>query len=173
MAKKTSQSPAVIPPTITRADLASAVSGGSPETLLTESALQNLVAGSGGKVQIFAGLNILKPKVGETHGPFRLVDIAKGGFVPKPTKKNKNPEAIDKYFGENLRNLGRRVSMPLADSFVGKCEDAKLAVGDLYAVKRTSDYTNSQGNSGCKGYELFVLARVGTPEAEKIAKEFA
>ncbi len=103
--------------------------------------------------ETFAGLNIVKLKAGEADGPFVLKEIL-------PNQKlgtNKKMKPVDVYVGTKA---GVQVRMPIAASFTQKAKDAKLAVGDTFAVKRDADYiAKKYGKQNCASYQLKVLTR--------------
>lgn len=112
--------------------------------------------------ETFAGLNILKLLPGQAAGPFTLTKILpnqKLGDDDGGKKGKKKP--VDVYVA--VDDDKTEVRMPVAASFVGKAKDAKLAVGDTFAVMRGENYkTKFDGkNSEPRGasYLLKILSR--------------
>jgi hypothetical protein len=124
--------------------------------------------------EIYAGLNIVKLEPGEAAGPFRLLRIDRDVEIARPgKKKNGTPGKVDKYVGEHLAFKGREAQMPIAASFLGKCDDSKLAVGDIFAFRRGENYTDkTYGQKNCQSFELKVLARAGA-QADKFASDYS
>ncbi len=104
----------------------------------------------------FAGLNILKLEPGTGGGPFTLTKILPkqdlGGGAGKGKRK-----PVDVYVAEDSAKV--EVRMPIAASFTGKAKDAKLAIGDSFAVFRQDDYTSKKFGSKCASYEITVTGR--------------
>lgn len=157
-------------PAISKAELKSAqtnetavaiVGGIAPAGLkITSEAFETL----GG--EIFAGLNILRLMPGEAAGPFRLLTIEKDKEISgKPGRKAKGAvtSKVTQYVAEHVGNPGRKVLMPIAASFVAKCEEATLSVGDTFALRRGENYTDKTYGQSCQSYELRVLTRATPP----------
>lgn len=107
--------------------------------------------------ETFAGLNILKLEKGQAAGPFvlqRTEQMTKSG-------KNKKMRPVTVYITTD--STGMEVRMPIAAGFTSKAKDAKLAIGDTFALKReTEDYQSKYGKKDCASYILKVLARAGS-----------
>ena len=144
---------------LTRADLkagAAELSTVPASLTLTSSAFDSL----GGEV--FAGLNILKLAQGDAAGPFRYI---KSVGQEMPAKGKKKAEMVVCHVACHLAFPNREIRLPLAASLASKIDDASLKAGDVFAVRRVSDYVSKNfAGQNCQGYELRVLARSGQTE---------
>lgn len=106
--------------------------------------------------EVHAGLNILKLEIGQVGGPFTLTKILRNQDLGGGTgKKKKKP--VDVYVAEHNK---MEIRMPISASFVGKARDTKLAVGDVFLVRRDPDYTSKEyGSKECKSYSLNITKR--------------
>jgi hypothetical protein len=101
--------------------------------------------------EAFVGLNLLKLNVGQADGPFVVDSITLKEFG-KGSRKNEIPQMVAKKGSTPY-------TMPIAASFIARMEDAKLAKGDTFLLKRTEDYTSQDGTEGCQSYIIKVLDR--------------
>lgn len=99
----------------------------------------------------FVGLNLLKLNVGQADGPFVVESITMKEFG-KGSRKNELPQMV-------ARKGTTPYTMPIAASFIARTEDAKLAKGDTFLLKRTEDYTSQDGTEGCQSYIIKVIDR--------------
>jgi hypothetical protein len=157
MAKKNSTVESETLP-ITSSELAAPASN-SVGVKITSSAFDAL----GGEV--FSGLNILKLSEGEAAGPFRFLRTVEQEM---PAKGKKPAQIVTCYVAEHIVYPGREIRLPLAASFVKKCEDAAIKKGDILAVRRGGDYVDKTYRQTCQGFDLKVMARAG--EAAKLAE---
>ena len=100
----------------------------------------------------FVGLNVLNIEAGETDGPFVLEKIEQKEFGVGKSKK-----MLPQYSA----NKGTTsVIMPISASFLKKAEEAKLAPGDTFYVKRDRNFTSRDfGTENCKSFLIAVTAR--------------
>ena len=115
--------------------------------------------------EVYSGLNILKLAEGEAAGPFRFLKTV---TQEMPAKGKKPAQTVTCYVGEHIVYPGREIRLPLAASFVKKCEDAALKKGDILAVRRGGDYVDKTYRQTCQGFDLKVMARAS--EAAQLAK---
>lgn len=101
--------------------------------------------------EAFVGLNLLKLNVGQADGPFVVEQIAMKEFGEGKRKKE-IPQMVAKKGSTPY-------TMPIAASFIARMEDAKLAKGDTFLLKRTEDYVSSEGTEGCQSYIIKVIDR--------------
>lgn len=99
----------------------------------------------------FVGLNLLKLNVGQADGPFVVESITMKEFG-KGSRKNDLPQMV-------ARKGTTPYTMPIAASFIARMEDAKLAKGDTFLLKRTEDYTSQDGTEGCQSFIIKVIDR--------------
>lgn len=148
---------------LSKADLNQAVAEttttGPASVKLTSSAFDTL----GGET--YAGLNILKLAEGEAAGPFAYLKSVQQEI---PAKGKRKASIVTVHVAEHISFPGREVRMPIAAAFLGKADDAKLAPGDIFAVRRGGDYIDKNYGQKCQGFELKVLARSG--QTENVAK---
>lgn len=111
--------------------------------------------------ETFAGLNVLKLLPGQAAGPFTLKEILPNQRLGDEEKGKNKKKPVDVYVATDAE--GTEVRMPVAASFVGKAKDAKLSVGDKFAVMRGENYkTKFDGkNSPPRGasYALKIIER--------------
>lgn len=107
--------------------------------------------------ELFAGKVILNLKVGEAAGPFTLVDILKDQDLTPTGHRGKKMDPVDVYIGETVE--GMKINMPVATAFVQKARDARLSLGDVFAVLRTADYTSRAFKTEGKGYAIAIRSR--------------
>ena len=101
--------------------------------------------------EAFVGLNLLKLNVGQADGPFvvKTIELKKFG---KGNRVNEIPQMV-------AMKGSTPYTMPIAASFIARMEDASLAKGDTFLLKRTEDYTSQDGTEGCQSYIIKVLDR--------------
>jgi hypothetical protein len=131
--------------------------------------------------EVYAGLNLLKLEIGQADGPFILTEVLADQHL-----NDKFKSGVDVYVAKRCDRNGAPVAstatvrMPASASFAQKCrDDAKLAIGDVFAVARDADYSSRQGRDDCKAYALKVFKRSGeapaltplTNEARKALRE--
>lgn len=107
--------------------------------------------------EVFFGMQILKLKIGESAGPFRLNQVLEDqDCTPAGAKKKFDP--VDVYVGKDEQGL--EIRMPIAASFIGKAVDSKLALGDEFHVMRLPDYTSKNySKENCQSYALAITKR--------------
>lgn len=99
----------------------------------------------------FVGLNLLKLRVGEADGPFVVASLALKKFG-EGARAKELPQVVG-------MKGSTPYTMPISASFIARLEDAKLAKGDTFLIKRTEDYTSQEGTEGCQSYIIKVLNR--------------
>jgi hypothetical protein len=102
--------------------------------------------------ELFAGLNILKLQPGTADGPFTITAVLKAQQLNKKLKSK-----VDVYVAKR-DGKGAEIRMPASKGFVMKAADAKLKVGDTFAVARGDDYDSKFKTKG-QSYQIKVLAR--------------
>lgn len=117
--------------------------------------------------EVYAGLNLLKLEVGGADGPFILVKVLENQML-----NDKFAKGVDVYIGKRCDRNGAALAtsaemrMPASASFAQKCrDDAKLAIGDVFAVARDADYTSKAGRADCKAFAVKVFKRSGEKPA--------
>jgi len=125
-------------------------SGNVSEFIMDSTAFQSL----GG--ERFAGLNVLKLETDQAIGGLIISKISVQKVKGRGKDKNKVRE-IPSY-AATLGEGGKEFRLPLNASFVMKCADAKLKVGDTIAILKGAAYTSKDGNKGVS-YELLVQKR--------------
>lgn len=115
--------------------------------------------------EVYSGLNILKLAEGEAAGPFRFTRTVEQEM---PAKGKKPAETVTCYCGEHIAYPGREIRMPIATAMVKKFEDAKIAKGDVYLVRRAGDYIDKTYKQTCQGFDLKIVARA--THVENLAK---
>ena len=103
----------------------------------------------------FEGLNVLKLAEGEAATGLVVTQIGTQKVKGRGKDKGKVRE-IASYAVKAAD--GRTYKAPLNKSFIMKCEDAKVKVGDTIAIARGEGYTSNDGNKGVS-YELVVQSR--------------
>lgn len=101
--------------------------------------------------EAFVGLNLLKLEVGQSDGPFLVIELKLKKFG-EGSRAKELPQMIG-------MKGSTPYTMPISASFIARCEDAKLAKGDTFILKRTEDYVSNEGTEGCQSYILKVLSR--------------
>lgn len=120
--------------------------------------------------EVFAGLNLLKLEVGEADGPFILTEVMEDQIL-----NEKYTKGVDVYVGKRCDANGNTIGtspalrMPASASFAQKCrDDAKLALGDIFAVARDANYKSKNfDRDDCKAYAVKVFKRSGEAPALK------
>jgi hypothetical protein len=125
------------------------------EELKSGTVLMDAASFNAQKGQLYAGKNVLKLEPGQAAGPFTLTEILKDQDLGSKGKKKLQPVTV--YVAEGPD--GNPWHMPVATAFRAKAEDAKLAVGDTFAVLRTEDYTSREFGTKGHGYQIKVLSR--------------
>lgn len=104
--------------------------------------------------ETYEGLNILKLNPGQAAGPILIKDILMNQKLGKDSAAKKR-KPVDVYVGDFN---GQTLRLPVAASFVAKCKEAKVAVGDTIAIMRGDDYTSQFKTRGAS-YVLKVISR--------------
>jgi len=110
----------------------------------------------GAQGEAFVGLNLLKLNVGQADGPFVVQSIELKKFG-KGNRVNEIPQMV-------ALKGSTPYTMPIAASFIQRMEDANLAKGDTFLLKRTDDYTSQDGTEGCQSYIVKVTDRAEKQE---------
>jgi|HubBroStandDraft_2_1064218.scaffolds.fasta_scaffold00568_9 hypothetical protein len=92
------------------------------------------------------GGNVLKLAIGGVAGWLRVVEI-----LPNQKLNKKMKGTVDVYVAELD---GIQVRMPASLSFTAKAKEAKLKVGDEFAVARLEDYKSQHGRVDCHAYAI-------------------
>lgn len=124
--------------------------GNISEFVMDASAFQSL----GG--ERFSGLNVLKLETDQAVGSLVISKI--GVQKVKGRGKDKNKVREIPSYAATLGEGGKEFRLPLNASFVMKCVEAKIKVGDTIAILKGAAYTSKDGNKGVS-YELLVQKR--------------
>lgn len=123
--------------------------------------------------EIFAGLNIIKMNVGEADGPFVFRQITPPRFLNDKFKKPIQTGVVQRCNQDGVSS-GPEWALPASASMTQKIFDARIAVGDIFAVAREADYTSKQGREDCKAYIVKVFKRSGEAAVKPASEaEFA
>lgn len=126
--------------------------GGIQEFKMDASAFQAL----GG--ERFSGMNVLKLNTNEAVQGLVISKIGIQKVKGRGKDKGKTRE-IPSY-AATLGEGGKEYRLPLNASFVQKCDEAKIKIGDTIAVLKGEGYESKEGNKGVS-FELLVQARKG------------
>lgn len=103
------------------------------------------------KGESFVGLNLLKLQVNQADGPFVVESITMKKFGTG-TRQKELPQVV------GIKG-STPYTMPISASFIARMEDAGLKKGDSFLIKRTDDYTSSEGTENCQSYIIKVTGR--------------
>lgn len=147
---------------ITKEDMRVAVPGGALAVKIDRAMFDSAEG------EVFAGLNILKLKVGEADGPFVFKLLTPPRFL---NAKYKDPiqtgVCVRCDMQGKVSGSAQDVQLPASASMGQKIFDAKLAPGDVFAIAREADYTSKQGRDDCNAYIVKVFTRSGEPAVKK------
>lgn len=105
--------------------------------------------------EVFAGINVLKLEEGQAAAGLVISKIGEQLVKGRGKEKGKTRK-IPSYAATAPDGMEYR--LPLNRSFVDKCTDAKLAVGDTITLVCEGGYVSKEGNRGV-GYTLIVTGR--------------
>jgi hypothetical protein len=131
----------------------------APSAALTRESLRSFIVSANDikrdEGEVFAGLNVLKLEEGQAAAGLVVSKISEQLVKGRGKEKGKTRK-IPSYAATAPDNMEYR--LPLNRSFVDKCQDAKLALGDTITLICEGAYTSKEGNKGV-GYSLIVTAR--------------
>jgi len=103
----------------------------------------------------FTGLNVLKLAVNQAVGDLTVTKIG----VQKVKGRGKDKGKVREIPSYTVKAAGgREYRAPLNASFVMKCADAGVKVGDVIAIARGEGYETKDGNKGI-AFDLVVQSR--------------
>lgn len=102
--------------------------------------------------EAFVGLNVLALEIDEADGPFTMDKIEDKDFGTKST-----PKVIGVY---HCKKGNTPIQMPISGSFIKKANEAALAPGDVFYVKRGRNFKSKEyGTDNCKSFMIKVTNR--------------